>query len=188
MSRIGKKPIDIIDGTSATLSNGVLEIKGPKGTVSHKPGEGIIVKIQDGKILVGSEKKDKKQSALFGLTRALIANMLLGVSKGFEKKLELVGVGFRASVSGDKLTLMLGFSHPVKIKAPEGITFTVLESKSQGGIVVVSGISKYLVGQTAATIRGAKPPEPYKGKGIRYVNERIRKKAGKAAKTIGAVK
>lgn len=188
MSRIGRRPIDIIEGTTASFADGSLEVKGVKGTLSYTMEEGIDLSIVDAKVFVSTKQRDQKHTALFGLTRAVINNMILGVSKGFEKKLELIGVGFRATVLEDELTLMLGFSHPVKIKAPDGITFSVLEGKSQGTIVSISGIDKHLVGQVAATIRDKKPPEPYKGKGIRYLNERIRKKAGKAAKTVGASK
>lgn len=183
MSRIGRKPIDILEGATVSINHNIVDVKGPKGEQSFNVQNGIEVKVADGKVIVSS--KEQEAAPLYGLTRAIIANMITGVTKGFEKKLELVGVGFRAAVAGDELTLSLGFSHPVKMKAPIGITFSVSEGKSQGSIVTVTGIDKHLVGQVAATMRGFRPPEPYKGKGIRYLGERIRKKAGKAAKAVG---
>jgi len=181
MSKIGKKPIEITDGVNVAFENREVKVTGVKGELSFKVPKGIEIKIEDGKVIVSQKKEDDRETkALFGLTRALIANMVTGVSKGFEKKLELSGVGYRAQASGDSLTLSLGFSHPVQIKGKQGITFTAAE-----GIITVSGMDKDLIGNTAAEIRSIRPPEPYKGKGIKYVGERIRRKAGKAAKAIG---
>ncbi|MFH1186795.1 MAG: 50S ribosomal protein L6 [Candidatus Levyibacteriota bacterium] len=184
MSKIGKKPVEIKEGVTISIENYELKANGPKGTLSVRIPKGIEVKTEANKIIVSQKNEnDPETRALFGLTRALIANIIIGVSVGFEKKLELIGVGFRAQVSGPSLTLSLGFSHPVHFKAPEGIVFTIVEN-----VITVSGIDKILVGDTAAKIRSIKPPEPYKGKGIKYQGEKIRRKAGKAAKTIGAVK
>ena len=188
MSRIGRKPIHLIEGVTVSVKDEGVEVLGPKGTQVFLLDKDIEVSVTDGKVVVSSKTKDKQANAIYGFTRAMIANMILGVSKGFEKRLELVGVGFRAKTEGNDLVLSIGFSHPVRVKAPEGITFAVLEGKSPGSIVSVSGIDKHMVGEMAAQIRHVKPPEPYKGKGIRYMDERIRKKAGKAAKAVGTTK
>jgi len=181
MSKIGKIPVEIKEGVNVTFENREIKVSGTKGELSFVVPKGIELKIGDGMIVVSQKKEDDRETkALFGLTRAIIANMVTGVSKGFEKKLELSGVGYRAQASGDNLTLSLGFSHPVQIKGKPGITFSVTE-----GIITISGIDKDLIGNTAAEIRRIRPPEPYKGKGIKYVGERIRRKAGKAAKAIG---
>ena len=153
-------------------------VTGPKGSLDlDLPGE-IDVRQEDGTVLVERPNDDRKNKALHGLTRSLINNMVIGVSEGFKKELEIVGVGYRAAKSGDGLELQLGFSHPVKVKAPEGITFDVPEPTQ----IIVSGINKEVVGQVAADIRSYRKPEPYKGKGIRYVGEHVARKAGKAAK------
>lgn len=171
----------IKEGVQASLNGNVITITGPKGTLSYSLPIGILASIDNGLVTVSQKtKNDDTTKALFGLARAMIQNMVLGVSKGFEKKLELAGVGYRASVSGKDLTLSLGFSHPVKIPAPQGVTFTVSE-----GIISIAGIDRAIVGNTAAVIRKLKPPEPYKGKGVKYVGEKIRRKAGKAAKAVG---
>jgi large subunit ribosomal protein L6 len=181
MSKIGKKLIQIPEGVTVNLENKDIKVLGTKGQLSFGIPKGIDLKIEDNTITVVQKKgSEKETAALFGLTRSMVANMITGVSKGFQKKLELSGVGYRASASGNNLTLSLGFSHPVNIKAKEGITFEVAE-----GVITVSGIDKELVGNTAAKVRAVRPPEPYKGKGIKYVGERIRRKAGKAAKAIG---
>lgn len=181
MSKIGKMPVTVKEGVTATIANGVITVTGPKGTMTHKIPTGIMVTTQDGQIVVTQEEKTKDQTkAMFGLTRALIANMVTGVSTGFEKKLELSGVGYRVAMAGADISLSVGFAHPVKIKAEPGITFTL---KDNG--IIVSGMDKALVGNTAAVIRAVRPPEPYKGKGIKYAGERIRRKAGKAAKAVG---
>lgn len=184
MSKIAKIPVIIKEGVSVNLDNGNIKVNGPKGELNFGLPLGVEVKIDNGKVLVlQKNKEDQKAGALSGLVRALVANMVTGVSSGFDKKLELSGVGYRAQASGNILTLSLGFSHPVIIKGAEGITFTVTDN-----IITISGIDKNIVGDEAAKIRAIRPPEPYKGKGIKYVGERIRRKAGKAAKAVGGVK
>lgn len=181
MSKIGKMPIEVKAGVTITIINGIITVVGSKGTMSYAFPKGLQVSFTEGIILVTQEEKTKEQTkALFGLTRALIANMVTGVSVGFEKKLELSGVGYRVAMAGADISLSVGFSHPVKIIAEPGITFAI---KDNG--ITVSGIDKALVGNTAAKIRAVRPPEPYKGKGIKYVGEKIRRKAGKAAKAVG---
>lgn len=186
MSKIGKSPITITEGVTIEVTNNVVKATGPKGTFSHTIPSGILVRVIDGKLVVEQQKeqaeKDLARSigALHGLTRATLANTIEGVSKGFEKKLELSGVGYRAQVNGVELVLTVGYSHPVKIKAPEGVSFRIIE-----GAIIVAGNDKSLVGDIASKIRAVRPPEPYKGKGISYAGERIRRKAGKAAKAVG---
>lgn len=179
MSKIAKIPVLIKEGVTVNISGNNVNIVGPKGTLNFVVPQGVSVKVEDGKII--TTQKNVESNALSGLTRATVANMIKGVTEGFEKKLELSGVGYRAQAAGDTLTLSLGFSHPVVIKGEPGITFAVEEN-----IIKVSGIDKGLVGNTAAMIRSIRPPEPYKGKGIKFENERIRRKAGKAAKAVGA--
>jgi large subunit ribosomal protein L6 len=180
MSKIAKKPIQIKEGVTTVLEKNQLTITGSKGTQKIVIPEGINVKIENGNIFVSQkDKKDKKLKAMCGLTWANTRNIIVGLTTGFEKKLELVGVGYRAQAAGDSITLSLGFSHPVVVKA-EGIQFSVGDN-----VITVAGTDKTLVGNTAAKIRGIRPPEPYKGKGIKYVGERIRRKAGKAAKAVG---
>lgn len=181
MSKIGKIPIEIKEEVSVAIEKREVKVTGPKGMLSFNLPKGIDVKMENGRILVSTKSQIEGTSALFGLTRALIANMVKGVTEGFEKKLELSGVGYRAQVNGNDLMLSVGYSHQVKISAPEGIKFSVSENK-----ISVSGIDKAIVGNTAAKIRAVRPPEPYKGKGIAYVGERIRRKAGKVAKAVGA--
>lgn len=181
MSKIGKLPIAIPTGVTVTITGASVQVSGTKGNFTHKVPAGITVTTVEDKVIVGQEEKTKEQTkALFGLTRALLANMVKGVSEGFEKRLELSGVGYRAQGAGTDLTLSVGFSHPVKIKAPQGVSFRV-----EGNTIIVEGADKALVGNTAAEIRAVRKPEPYKGKGIKYVDERIRRKAGKAAKAVG---
>lgn len=182
MSKIGKIPVLIKEGVTVAFEDSVIKITGPKGNLSFKIPKGIKAEVIDGKIIVSQDKKnDSLTSALFGLTRAIIANIVTGVSIGFEKKLELSGVGYRAQAAGNTLTLFVGFSHSVVIK-DENVNFAV-----EDNIITVSGIDKTKVGDIAAKVRAIRPPEPYKGKGIKYQGERIRRKAGKAAKAIGAV-
>ncbi|MDD3170253.1 MAG: 50S ribosomal protein L6 [Candidatus Paceibacterota bacterium] len=176
MSRIGQKPILIIPGVEVKETDGKVEVKGPKGQLSLEVPSEIKVEIKDNQIHFSPVKSDKKTKALWGLMRTLVFNMIEGVTKGFDKKLEINGVGFRARVEGKDLFLDVGFSHPVKIGAKEGISFSV-----EKNVIIVSGIEKELVGQVAAEIRRVKPPEPYKGKGIKYVDEVIRRKLGKKA-------
>lgn len=177
MSRIGSKPLPVDKDVNIALEGSLISVTGPKGKLAVTIPAGVKVSQSDGNIIVTTSK-----SNLQGLTRSLLSNALTGVKVGWKKELELVGVGFRAQSSGRELTLSLGFSHPVVVPAPEGITFEVSENK-----ITISGADKYVVGQLAATIRDIKPPEPYKGKGIRYKGEKIRKKLGKAAKVAGAV-
>lgn len=181
MSRIGKQPIQIPSGVEVSVKNGEVSVKGPKGTLKFKPHQKVIVRVEDKNILVERKSDDILDKSLHGLTRTLIANMIQGVVAGFSKQLEILGVGYRAQVQGKKLQLALGFSHPVEYSAPEGITFEI--DKEKKNIVYINGIDKTLVGQVAANIRALRPPEPYKGKGIRYEGEVVRRKAGKAATT-----
>ncbi len=176
MSRIGKKPIEIPQGVEVKIDGSKVLIKGPKGELAFEVRSEIKIEVKEGKILVTPQIETKNTKAFWGLTRALLQNMVKGVTEGYEKKLEIEGVGYKANLEGQDLVLNVGFSHPVKIKAPEGIKFTV-----EKNIVTISGIDKGLVGQTAAKVRKVRPPEPYKGKGIRYVGEQIRRKVGKKA-------
>lgn len=181
MSKIGKLPVVVPAGVTVTLSGSAITVAGPKGQLQHTLPKGITLTVDGTNAVVGQEEKTKEQTkALFGLTRALLNNMVKGVSIGFEKKLELSGVGYRAQANGTDLTLSVGFSHPVKFKAPQGVTFAV-----DGNTITVAGIDKAIIGNLAAKIREVRKPEPYKGKGIKYVGERIRRKAGKAAKAVG---
>ena len=176
MSRIGKKPISLPAGVDIMLENNVITVKGPKGSLDFQiPGDIKVIK-EENTLLIERNSDAKKDRALHGLTRALIANMVEGVTKGFEKKLELVGVGYRAQMQGKKLVINIGYSHPVEIEPPEGVEFEVPAVTK----ITVKGIDKQLVGNTAAHIRAVRKPEPYKGKGIKYENETIRRKAGKA--------
>ncbi len=178
MSRIGKKPINIPDNVELKIENTKVIIKGPKGQLEQTLSDGfeLIQNKENKKLAIKSKSESKNNSALWGLFRSLIFNMIKGVTEGFEKKLEINGVSYRASVQNNDLILNLGFSHPVEIKAPEGISFEVDKN-----IITVLGIDKQLVGQIAAKIREQRKPEPYKGKGIRYIDEVIRRKAGKKA-------
>lgn len=181
MSKIAKLPVEITEGVQVNLENKEIGVNGPKGNLRFEIPAGILVKITDGKVLVSQEKEEDKSKALSGLVRANIANMVKGVTAGFERKLELSGVGYRAQASGNILTLSVGFSHPVKITADPSVSFEVIEN-----IIKVSGSNKTLVGDIAARVRAVRPPEPYKGKGIKYQGEYIRRKVGKAAKAVGA--
>jgi large subunit ribosomal protein L6 len=181
MSKFYRVPVVIKEDVSIAFENGNIKVSGPKGALTFKIPIGVNVKIMDGYLQTMPKEKNEDKNPLLGLTRAIIANMITGVSTGFEKKLELSGVGFKASLSGKDIILSVGFSHPVKVLAEEGITYSVADNI----IITVSGIDKALVGNVAAKIRAIKPPEPYKGKGIRYKGEIIRRKAGKAAKAIG---
>ncbi len=178
MSRIGNKPVQIPAGVEVTVNGNHIAVKGPKGTLEMDFYEKLTINIEDNELTVSRPDDERDSRARHGLTRALIANMVEGVTNGFEKKLELAGVGYRVQQKGKGLEFSLGFSHPVIVEAPEGITFEVPDNTH----VNVKGIDKQQVGQVAAEIRGHKPPEPYKGKGIHYVGEHIRRKLGKAAK------
>ncbi|HLI02290.1 MAG TPA: 50S ribosomal protein L6 [Acidimicrobiales bacterium] len=179
MSRIGRTPITVPSGVEVTLADRHVTVKGPKGTLERDlPGE-ITVRQDDGSLLVERPDDERTNRALHGLTRTLVSNMVVGVTDGFTKELEIVGVGYRANPKGaSQLELALGFSHPVVVDAPDGITFEV----PQPTRIAVRGIDKELVGQVAANIRKIRKPEPYKGKGVRYAGERVIRKAGKAAK------
>ncbi|MEQ8834157.1 MAG: 50S ribosomal protein L6 [Miltoncostaeaceae bacterium] len=177
MSRIGRAPIDIPDGVAVELSGQKVTVKGPKGELSHTVVEPIRVAQEDGQLVVTRPTDRGPHRALHGLSRTLIANMVHGVSAGFERQLELVGVGYRAQMKGTTLELAVGYSHPVTIPPPEGIGFETPVPTQ----IVVRGIDKQAVGQVAAEVRGVRPPEPYKGKGIRYAGEQVRRKVGKRA-------
>jgi large subunit ribosomal protein L6 len=176
MSRIGKKIIIIPESVTVTLVDDNIAVKGPKGTLSFVHHKDVALEMNDKDIVVKNIGKTKKSTAVWGLTRAIVNNMIEGVTQGYVKKLELQGVGFRMAVAGTKINLALGFSHPVNVDVPAG-----LEAKIEDGILVISGIDKQAVGQFAAEVRGLKPVEPYKGKGFRYVGEIVRRKAGKKA-------
>ncbi|MCH4166534.1 MAG: 50S ribosomal protein L6 [Megasphaera sp.] len=176
MSRIGRMPIDIPAGVDVKLDGQFITVKGPKGELSRTLHQDMKVTIADNVITVERPSDEKEHRSLHGLTRALIANMVTGVTTGFKKELEIVGVGYRAQMKGKKLALTLGFSHPLELDAPEGVTVEC-PSATQ---IVVSGANNEHVGEFAAKIRGYRLPEPYKGKGIRYVGEHVRRKAGKA--------
>jgi len=183
MSLIGKRPITVPDGVEVTISDRHVKVKGPKGELEYTFLPLVEALQEDNHIVVKRKNDDKESRSAHGLTRALINNMVIGVTKGFEKRLEIIGVGYRAQVSGKKITLNLGFSHPINFTAPEGITIEM--DKESKNVIVISGIDKQLVGEAAAQIRQYRPPEPYKGKGVRYVDEYVHRKAGKAAvKTV----
>lgn len=178
MSRIGKAPITIPSGVDVTIVGQHVTVKGPKGTLSRTiPGE-IIVRKEESTLLVERPNDERQNRSLHGLSRTLVSNMVIGVTDGFTKELEIVGVGYRAEAQGANLRLALGFSHPVNVPAPDGITFEIPVQTR----VIVKGIDKELVGQVAANIRSIRKPEPYKGKGVRYAGERILRKAGKTGK------
>jgi large subunit ribosomal protein L6 len=181
MSKIGKLPIKIENGVEIKIEDRIASVNGPKGNLKLNLPRGINVEVKEGFIIVSSKDESKEGKSKFGTIRAHLNNMVKGVTAGWSKKLELVGTGYRAETTGKELTLTVGFSHPVKVLAKEGITFKVEKL-----VVTIDGADKEVVGQTAAEIRSIKPPEPYKGKGIKYVDEIIRRKAGKAAKTVGA--
>jgi len=183
MSRIGKKPIPIPKGVEVTIKGREITVKGPKGTLKRKFPSVLSVKIEDSQIVVERSREDKQVRSLHGTYRALINNMVEGVSKGFEKTLIIHGVGYKAQLTGKKLVINLGYSHPIEIEAPEGIEFEV----ERGIRIKVKGFDKELVGHVAAKIRRLRNPDPYKAKGVRYENEIIRRKPGKAlAKGTGA--
>jgi large subunit ribosomal protein L6 len=178
MSRIGKLPVAVPSGVDVTLDDGSVRVKGPKGELEQHILSVVTVTLENGQVIVQRKSDDKPGRSAHGLTRTLVANMIDGVTKGFRKSLELQGVGFRVNKAGNDLNFSLGFSHPVSYVAPDGIAFTV-EGTNR---VHVDGIDKQRVGQVAAEIRSLRPPEPYKGKGIRYAGEVVRKKLGKAGK------
>ncbi|HVM42325.1 MAG TPA: 50S ribosomal protein L6 [Gemmatimonadales bacterium] len=182
MSRIGRKPVPLPKGVTATITGNTVVIKGPKGELTHRiPGD-LGVKVEDGQVVVTRPSDETKHKALHGLSRTLVANMVEGVTKGYEKALEIVGVGYRAETKPYGVNLVVGYSHPVEFKAPAGIKITA----DQPTLVKVAGSDKEMVGRVAAEIRAVRPPEPYKGKGIRYAGEHVRRKAGKTG--AGATK
>jgi len=179
MSRIGKQPIAVPAGVDVTIEGQLVKVKGPKGTLQHTVAEPITVnKAEDGTLEVKRPNDERTSRALHGLTRTLVNNLVIGVTEGYAKKLEIHGVGYRAQLKGSDLEFALGYSHPVKVAAPQGITFT-LESPTR---LTVSGIDKQQVGEVAANIRKLRRPDPYKGKGLRYEGEKIRRKVGKTGK------
>lgn len=176
MSRIGVRPIIIPKDVKVNVTKQSIAVQGPKGKLEFPINLRILVAFEADKVKVSRVGNNKNDRALHGLTRAMIANMVKGVSSGFEKQLEMVGVGYRAQLAGKKLTMQLGFSHPVEYIVPDGISVEVVKQTQ----IIIKGVNKQEVGQAAANIRGFLPPEPYKGKGIRYVGEQVRRKAGKA--------
>ena len=182
MARYGKSPIPVPKGVEVKLHEGKLNVKGAKGNLAIPLPEGIKVTLQNDNVIVEADEKANLAKPTHGLFRSMINNMVIGVSAGYEKRLSLVGVGYRAALSGSNLDLQLGFSHPLKVAIPSTIKVTIDKSV----MIIITGIDKQVVGQFAAQVRALRPPEPYKGKGIRYENEFVRKKAGKAAKGKGA--
>lgn len=179
MSRIGRKIIQIPKGVTVTVNGSEVKVKGPKGELSRTIREEVSVKQEDGALKVERQGDERQVRALHGLTRALLNNMVVGVSDGFSKVLQVEGVGYRAEMKGKDLVMALGFSHPVTVTPPAGITFAVDE---KARTITISGADKELVGQVTADVRKWRPPEPYKGKGLRYLGEQVRRKAGKAGK------
>jgi large subunit ribosomal protein L6 len=177
MSRKGKLPIPLPKGVEVKVSDTEVFVKGPKGSLHQPIVPGIQVKVEGNHVLVSLADEDSELNHYHGLYRTLISNMVVGTTEGFEKRLEMIGVGYRAAVQGDMLDLQLGFSHPSKLHIPKGLTVKV----DKNTLIIITGYDKHLVGQFAATVRSKRPPEPYQGKGIRYVGEYVRKKAGKAA-------
>ena len=178
MSRIGKQPIPVPSGVEVQIEGQTVTIKGPKGSLTQSFNEDMTVTLEEGVLSVSRPSDERHHRSLHGLTRTLLSNMVVGVSEGFHKNLEIVGVGYRAELKGSDIQLALGFSHPVFVKAPEGITFEVPAPTK----ITVRGIDKQRVGQVAAEIRKWRKPEPYKGKGVRYEGEHVRRKLGKTAK------
>ena len=175
MSRIGKKPIAVPNGVQVTIAGQTVNVKGPKGQLEWTLAEEIIPAQEGDSIVLSKREESTRAQAMWGLSRSLVANMVHGVTAGFEQTLELVGVGYRAAMKGQALSMQLGFSHDVDVKPPQGITFAVPKQTE----IKISGIDKQLVGETAARIRRLRPPEPYKGKGVRYAGEQVRRKEGK---------
>lgn len=178
MSRIGLKPIEIPAGVEIKFDNGLVEVKGPKGNLSQEISKDFVLKLEEKEAVLERPSDSKKHKSLHGLYRSLIQNMVIGVTEGYKKQLEIVGTGYRAQKQGDKLNLNLGFSHPVILNDPEGITTEVPNERT----IIVSGIDKQKIGNYTAKIRAYRPPEPYKGKGIKYSDEHIRRKVGKTGK------
>lgn len=177
MSRVGKKPIELSEKIKITYTDQVLTVQGDKGTLSRTLHPDVNINIDDNALTVTIETMDKKTRSLWGMTRAIISNMVTGVSQGFERALEINGIGYRAELKGDKIEFNLGYSHPINFPLPEGISANI-----EKNVIKLSGIDKDLLGHTASTIRSLRPPEPYKGKGVKYAEEFIQRKAGKTAK------
>jgi len=175
MSRIGKKPIELPAGVSVEIAGQLIKVKGPKGELSRRVHSELDLKQEGNQVMVGRPSDEARHKALHGLTRTLVANMVEGVTKGYQKTLEIQGVGYKAELSKTGVTMIVGYSHPVPYPAPAGISFAV----ENNTVVRISGPDKELVGQVAAELRQIRPPEPYKGKGVRYLGERVRRKAGK---------
>ena len=175
MSRIGKKPVAVPSGVTVSMNGQAVTVKGPKGQLAFTVPEEIEVSHADGQLTMAIRADDQRSRAMWGLSRTLVGNMVHGVTQGFEEKLELVGVGYRAAMKGQALSMQLGFSHDVDVPAPAGITFAVPKQTE----ITISGIDKQVVGEIAAKIRRLRPPEPYKGKGVRYAGEKVRRKEGK---------
>ncbi len=178
MSRIGLKPIQIPAGVEIKVTDGLVEVKGPKGTLSQDISRDFVLNIEEKEAVLQRPSDSKEHRSLHGLYRTLIENMVIGVTEGYKKQLEIVGTGYRAQKQGNKLNLSLGFSHPLLLEDPEGITTEVPNERT----IIISGIDKQLVGNYTAKIRGYRPPEPYKGKGVKYSDEHIRRKVGKTGK------
>ncbi len=181
MSRIGKQPIALPDKVDVKIDNQAVTVKGPKGQLDMSVHPDMTIDMEDGNVIVTRPSDERQHRALHGLTRALIANMVTGVSEGFRRTLVIEGVGYTAELRGKDLVMKLGYSHEIVVNPPENVTFDVPKD-SRGRTIHIDGIDKQVVGQTAANIRGLRPPEPYKGKGVRYEGEYIRRKAGKAGK------
>lgn len=181
MSRVGSSPVVIPSGVNIQTEGAKVIVNGPKGNLTLEVRPEVTIETESDKLTVKRKRNDRLSRSVHGLYRSLINNMVLGVTQGWTKNLELVGVGYRASGGGETLNLSVGYSHPVAIKAPEGVSFTVTDNTK----IAISGIDKHLVGQVAANVRAIRPPEVYKGKGIRYAGERVRRKAGKAGKAGG---
>ena len=180
-SRVGKRPVEIPKGVTAAVNGRVVEIKGPKGQLRRPVVDNVDVALQDGRLVVTSNAAGRDASRLQGLMRALLAGMVKGVADGYERILELRGTGYRVELKGTTLNFALGYSHPVTFPLPQGLSATI-PADSKGTVLILQGADKELIGQTAAKIRGFRPPEPYAGKGVRYRGERVREKAGKAGK------
>lgn len=181
MSRIGKRPIDIPEGVNVDISNALVKVKGPKGELSQYINPDISVENKDGQVIVSRPTEQKRHKSLHGLYRSLINNMIKGVSEGYKKELELVGVGYKATVQGNVLELSLGYSHNIFFACPEEVKIDAQTEKGKNPVVTIEGVDKQLVGHIAAKIKSLREVEPYKGKGIRFVGQQIRRKAGKAA-------
>ena len=183
MSRIGRNPITIPAGVTVTVgAENVVTVKGPLGTLTQQFNSNMVIEQKDGVLTVSRPNDEKQNRAFHGLTRALLNNMVVGVTQGYTKTLEIVGVGYRAEMQGTKINMSLGYSHPVIIEPVDGIKFAVTANQAGNNVITITGIDKQVVGQVAANIRAKRAPEPYKGKGVKYVGERIRRKAGKTGK------